>query len=84
MKIQSFRPPPRTLMGPGPSDVHAIAIPDGTDDDGVRRRLLEEYQLEIGAGLGPLAGKIWRVGLMGYSSRRENIDKFLTALGAVL
>lgn len=64
--------------------LNALAIPEGVDDIAVRRQLLDEYGIEIGAGLGPLAGKIWRVGLMGYSSRQENIDAFLAVLGKVL
>lgn len=55
-------------------------VPDGVDEAAVRRRLLEEYDLEIAGGFGPLAGKIWRVGLMGYSSSRANVDLLLTAL----
>lgn len=57
-----------------------INIPDGTDDAYVRKNLLEKYNLEIGAGLGPLTGKVWRVGLMGYSSSKKNIDLCITAL----
>jgi alanine-glyoxylate transaminase/serine-glyoxylate transaminase/serine-pyruvate transaminase len=50
----------------------------------VRSRLLDEYNLEIGAGLGPMAGKIWRIGLMGYASNRRNVLLCLGALDAVL
>ena len=50
----------------------------------VRKTLLNEFSLEIGAGLGPLAGKIWRFGLMGYSCRPENVMLCLSALGSVL
>ncbi len=64
--------------------LNAVSVPAGIDEAVVRRRLLDEYNLEIGAGLGALAGKIWRIGLMGYSSRPENIVGCLTALGAVL
>ncbi len=64
--------------------LNSIAIPDGVDDATVRRRLLEEYSLEIGAGLGPMAGKIWRIGLMGYASKRRNVLLCLGALDAVL
>ena len=46
----------------------------------VRQRLLQDYSLEIGAGLGALAGKVWRIGLMGYASRRENVLLCLSAL----
>ncbi len=64
--------------------LNAIAIPEGVDDAAVRLRLLEEHHLEIGAGLGDLAGKVWRIGLMGYSSRIENITLCLAALDGVL
>ncbi len=64
--------------------LNAITIPDGVDEAEVRTRLLNEFNLEIGAGLGSLAGKVWRIGLMGYSSRAENIILCLGALEAVL
>ena len=48
--------------------LNCIAIPQGADDAAVRRRLLEEYGIEIGAGLGPMAGKAWRIGLMGHGA----------------
>jgi len=64
--------------------LNAVTIPEGVDDAAVRRRLLEEHHLEIGAGLGDLAGKVWRIGLMGYSSRIENITRCLAALDGVL
>ena len=64
--------------------LNAVAIPDGVGDDAVRRRLLEEFSLEIGAGLGALAGKVWRIGLMGHSSNARNVVLCLGALEAVL
>jgi alanine-glyoxylate transaminase/serine-glyoxylate transaminase/serine-pyruvate transaminase len=64
--------------------LNAISIPEGVDDAAVRGRLLNEHHLEIGAGLGDLAGKVWRIGLMGYSSRIENVTRCLAALDAVL
>jgi alanine-glyoxylate transaminase/serine-glyoxylate transaminase/serine-pyruvate transaminase len=64
--------------------LNAIAIPEGVDDAAVRGRLLSEFNLEIGAGLGDLAGKVWRIGLMGRSSRAENVVLCLAALEAVL
>jgi alanine-glyoxylate transaminase/serine-glyoxylate transaminase/serine-pyruvate transaminase len=64
--------------------LNAVSIPGGIDDATVRSRLLGEYGLEIGAGLGPLAGKIWRIGLMGWSSRPRNVLFCVSALGAVL
>jgi alanine-glyoxylate transaminase/serine-glyoxylate transaminase/serine-pyruvate transaminase len=62
----------------------AVAIPAGADDAGTRRRLLREFGIEIGAGLGDLAGRIWRIGLMGHSSRPENVDACLAALAVVM
>jgi alanine-glyoxylate transaminase/serine-glyoxylate transaminase/serine-pyruvate transaminase len=64
--------------------LNAITIPPGADDAVVRSRLLNEFNLEIGAGLGALAGKVWRIGLMGYSSRPENVLLCVGALEAVL
>lgn len=64
--------------------LNAVTIPDGVDDAAVRGRLLQEHHLEIGAGLGDLAGKVWRIGLMGYSSRIENVTRCLAALDGVL
>ncbi len=68
----------------GLPQLNAITIPEEVDDAHVRSTLLKEFNIEIGGGLGPMAGKIWRVGLMGHSSRQENIDKVLTALGKIL
>lgn len=64
--------------------MNAVYVPEGIDEAAVRRRLLTEFNLEIGAGLGPLAGKIWRFGLMGYSAKAENVMLCLSALGSVL
>ncbi len=64
--------------------LNAVAIPEGVDDATVRTRLLQEHHIEIGAGLGELAGKVWRIGLMGYGSRIENVTHCLGALDAVL
>ena len=64
--------------------LNTVTIPDGVDDALVRTRLLEEYSLEIGAGLGALAGKVWRIGLMGFASSRKNVLFCLGALDAVL
>ncbi len=60
--------------------LNAIYIPDGIDDAKVRNYLLNHYNLEIGAGLGDFAGKAWRIGVMGYAARNENIALCLTAL----
>ena len=64
--------------------LNSVTIPEGVDEAQVRTRLLTEFNLEIGAGLGSLAGKVWRIGLMGHSSRTENIFLCLSALEAVL
>src|SRR6056297_3137020 len=64
--------------------LNAVTIPTGVDDARVRSRLLQEYNLEIGAGLGDLTGKVWRIGLMGYASRAENILFCVAALEAIL
>lgn len=64
--------------------LNAVSIPDGVDDVAVRSRLLKDYNLEIGAGLGPMAGKIWRIGLMGFASNKRNVLFCLGALDAVL
>jgi alanine-glyoxylate transaminase / serine-glyoxylate transaminase / serine-pyruvate transaminase len=64
--------------------LNAVTIPPGTEDGAARRRMLDEFGLEIGAGLGPLAGKIWRIGLMGQSSSPRNVTYCLTVLKAVL
>ena len=64
--------------------LNAVAIPQGVDDMQIRTQLLKQYNLEIGAGLGALAGKVWRIGLMGHASNQNNIDFCLNALGEVL
>ena len=64
--------------------LNTVKIPQGIDDAKVRSYLLEIYNLEIGGGLGTLKGKVWRVGLMGYSSSAENIIFFLSAMGQAL
>ena len=64
--------------------LNAVTIPAGVDDGVVRSRLLKEYNLEIGAGLGALAGKVWRIGLMGHASRAENILLCIGALESIL
>jgi alanine-glyoxylate transaminase/serine-glyoxylate transaminase/serine-pyruvate transaminase len=60
--------------------INAIRIPEGVDDATVRRRLYDDFNIEIGAGLGPLKGKIWRVGLMGHGARVENVQLLADAL----
>ena len=64
--------------------LNSVLIPEGVDDAEVRSRLLNEFDLEVGAGLGELAGKQWRIGLMGTSSSAVNINRCLTAFETVL
>ena len=64
--------------------LNAVTIPEGVDDARVRGRLLEDFNLEIGAGLGALAGKVWRIGLMGNACSRRNVLFCLAALESVL
>ncbi len=62
----------------------SVRVPKNAEDAKVRKLLLERYGIEIGGGLGPLKGQIWRIGLMGYSSQRSNVLLFLSALEAIL
>lgn len=64
--------------------LNTVRVPEGVDEAGVRKRMLDEFNIEIGGGLGVLKGKVWRVGLMGYSSREENVLYFLHALEKIL
>ena len=64
--------------------LNAVCIPDGADDLKVRQALLNDFGMEIGGGLGDLAGKVWRVGLMGHTSRRRNVVLFLSVLETIL
>lgn len=65
-------------------NLNTVYIPDGVDDMAVRKELRQNYKIEIGAGLGILAGKIWRLGIMGNTARKENVDKLLEALKKAL
>ncbi|WP_018954039.1 pyridoxal-phosphate-dependent aminotransferase family protein [Thioalkalivibrio sulfidiphilus] len=64
--------------------LNAVKVPAGVDEAAVRKLLLDEFNLEIGAGLGPLAGKVWRIGLMGYGANRKNVLFCLGALETAL
>ena len=64
--------------------LNAVVIPDGVDDKAVRGRLLNEHRIEIGGGLGALAGKIWRVGIMGHTARKESVDRLAGALKQII
>ena len=64
--------------------LNAVHVPDGVDDVSVRKALLSDYGIEIGAGLGPFKGKAWRIGLMGTSSTVRNVTLILSALENLL
>lgn len=64
--------------------LNVVRIPPGVDDASVRKQLLEHDSLEIGAGLGDFAGKVWRIGLMGYACKQRNIDHCIASLGRAL
>jgi alanine-glyoxylate transaminase/serine-glyoxylate transaminase/serine-pyruvate transaminase len=61
-----------------------VCIPDGADGKAIARQLLIEHNIEVGGGLGELAGKVWRVGLMGFNSRPESVDRLIAALQKIL
>jgi len=64
--------------------LNAVKIPAGFEDKPGRKELLEKHGIEIGGGLGDLAGKVWRIGLMGYGARPEIVDQMLAALKSLL
>ena len=64
--------------------LNAIKIPSGVSDIEVRSTLLKEYNIEIGGGLGVLKGKVWRVGLMGHTAKKKNVDKLCNALSSII
>ena len=64
--------------------LNTVTVPEGVDEAAVRVSLLENHGIEVGPGLGPLKGNVWRVGLMGYSSQLENIQAFLSATKTLL
>jgi alanine-glyoxylate transaminase/serine-glyoxylate transaminase/serine-pyruvate transaminase len=64
--------------------LNAVGVPSGVDEQVVRKELLAGHNIEIGAGLGPLKGKIWRIGLMGETSKKENVEAVLAALKSIL
>jgi alanine-glyoxylate transaminase/serine-glyoxylate transaminase/serine-pyruvate transaminase len=66
------------------STLTTVRIPEGVDDLAARKQLLERYNIEIAGGLGELAGKVWRIGLMGHSSSEENVLLLLAALKRLL
>lgn len=61
-----------------------VRIPEGVDGKAIGRKLLLEHNIEVGGGLGELGGKVWRIGLMGYNSRKDNVDTLISVLKKVL
>ena len=64
--------------------LNSVIIPDGVEDAEVRSKLLKRFHIEIGGGLGPLSGKIWRIGLMGETAKKESIQKLMDAFNEIL
>jgi len=64
--------------------LNSVSVPENVNETSVRGRLLSDFGIEVGAGLGPLKGKVWRIGLMGESSTADNVDIVLNALGQIL
>jgi alanine-glyoxylate transaminase/serine-glyoxylate transaminase/serine-pyruvate transaminase len=79
MGMELLPPPAERLWS-----LNAVKIPDSVEDAPTRKQLLDRFGIEIGAGLGPLSGKIWRVGLMGFGSSLDNVQTLTAALGALL
>jgi alanine-glyoxylate transaminase/serine-glyoxylate transaminase/serine-pyruvate transaminase len=57
-----------------------VYLPEGSDEAALRKRLLEEHRIEVGGGLGPFAGKVWRIGLMGYNATKTNVETLAACL----
>lgn len=72
--------PPRAPMDYRLVSLTTAQLHNGFDETAIRSALLHDYNVEIVGGFGPLAGQIWRIGLMGYSSRRENVELLLALL----
>jgi alanine-glyoxylate transaminase/serine-glyoxylate transaminase/serine-pyruvate transaminase len=64
--------------------LNAVSVPEGTEEAAVRKRLLEEFAIEIGGGLGAFKGKAWRIGLMGESATEQNVRRLVAALHQLL
>jgi alanine-glyoxylate transaminase/serine-glyoxylate transaminase/serine-pyruvate transaminase len=82
--LQSLGLPPRVPLAYRLASLTTAQLPAGLDEAALRRALLLDYNVEIVGGFGPLAGQIWRIGLMGYSSRRENVELLLALLAKLL
>lgn len=64
--------------------LNAVLLPEGLDEKEIRMKLLTDHHIEVGGGLGKFAGKLWRVGLMGYTAKRESVDRLADALNKLL
>jgi len=82
--LEAMGLPPRVPLAYRLASLTTPDLPVGLDEGAIRRQLLETYNIEIAGGFGPLAGKIWRIGLMGYSCRQENVTLLLAALAELL
>ena len=78
--LEALGLPPRAPIGLRSPTLTTPRLPEGMDEAALRQRLLHEYNIEIAGGFGPLAGQIWRIGLMGHSARKENVTLLLAAL----
>jgi alanine-glyoxylate transaminase/serine-glyoxylate transaminase/serine-pyruvate transaminase len=76
--------PPRVPVEYRMTSLTTPQLPEGLDEAAIRKSLLDNYNVEIAGGFGPLAGKVWRIGLMGFSSRKENVSLLLSLLGELL
>ena len=83
-ELESIGLPPMVTKDERLPELTSISVPAGINEAEVRAKLLNEYNIEIGAGLGTLAGKVWRIGLMGYTSKEENITTLVNALKNIL
>jgi len=79
MGLELLPPEPERLW-----NLNAVRVPENRVEAKVRACLLEDHDIEVGAGLGPLAGRIWRVGLMGSGAKPENVKRLLSAMPAAL
>ena len=75
---------PQAQEGHRLPSLNCITVPEGVDEAAVRKALLSDFNIEIGGGLGPLAGKVWRIGLMGHGSAQENVLAVLSAIEQAL
>ena len=64
--------------------LNAVVVPEGVDEAALRRKLLNDYGIEVSSGLGALAGKIIRIGLMGYNAQDYNVDRLLDAMKEIV